>query len=185
VKKNMKISFSKISILIVLLTIIVIFSAKSNEHSDFDYVGFFKKKGSALQKDYHIPYGDDLSYWGTDKNTFFYKSLDEDGQYKAPYWTKGDFNKDSITDVCYLLFHNREENVDLFVFLSINQKNYQIYKVAPANKLMGVSTLKVSKKDYIANAIKLFEFEGHSNSYLWDKTTKGFVNLPKEYKIVK
>lgn len=134
-----------------------------------EYISFFKNYGDYLKNEYHIPFGDDLSYWGTDINTYFYKSTDNEGNYKAPYWTKGDFNDDGIIDRCYLLFNNSRKDVNLFVFLSTKDTRYRIIKVSSANKFMGVSTVKVKKNGYGVDAIKLFEFEGHGKSFVWDR----------------
>jgi hypothetical protein len=137
--------------------------------SNDEYKFFFEKYGDDLKNEYHIPFGDDLSYWGTDINTYFYKSTDNKGNYKAPYWTKGDFNDDGIIDRCYLLFHNSRNDVNLFVFLSTKDTMYRIIKVSSANKLMGVSTVKVTRKGCSVDAIDLFEFEGHGKTFVWHR----------------
>ena len=74
------------------------------------YVHFLSDHGGNLKDNYHLPHGDDLAYWGTDLNTYFYKTKDNDGKYKPPYLTKGDFNNDGIIDRAFILFRNDKEN---------------------------------------------------------------------------
>lgn len=147
----------------------------ANGNSLNSYETFLEKHGEVLLKEYHLPYGKDFSYWGTDKETFFYKSIDDEGSFKPPYWTKGDFNNDGFIDRCYLLFGNKEDKVDLFVFVSSSKDTYRAIKLASANKTMGVSTLKVQKGNAQIDSIKLFEFEGHATTYIWDESTNSFL----------
>ncbi len=160
-------SFDLIIICIVMIPMATSSCRNAKQRSSNEYISFFENYGGYLKNEYRIPFGDDLSYWGTDINTYFYKSTDNEGNYKAPYWTRGDFNDDGIIDRCYLLFHNGRNDVNLFVFLSTKDTMYRIIKLSSANKFMGVRTVKVTRKGCSVDAIDLFEFEGHGKTFVW------------------
>ena len=133
------------------------------------YRTFFSDHRTSILKDYNIPSGDQLSYWGTDKNTLFYKTLDGDGERKAPYWTNGDFNRDGYTDWAYILFSTNDD-ARLFVFISGSSKHYQIVDLGTATNTMGVSTDKLQCGKNVFDLIRFFEFEGHGSMVAWDSS---------------
>lgn len=137
--------------------------------ADEQYKIFYSKYSSKAVNNYRLPSGMDLSYWGIDRDTYFYKSTDNEGKVKAPYWTKGDFNEDGIIDRVYMLFSDTDDSVSVFVFLSKLGQGYKIFKLASANKHMGVRTVSGEELGKKQDVIKLFEFEGHAVLYLWDK----------------
>lgn len=153
----------------------------SAEQSHFDYSGFLKSHGAELLNDWHLPRGDDLSYWGTDRNTLPYLTTDDEGKTKDPWCTKGDFNTDGIADVAYMLFENTGKSGNLFVFISKGKETYEIHKVTHASKYEGVRTLKARKQNLTIPALKLFEFEGHAITYIWSEASKEFIELPEGY----
>jgi len=140
------------------------------------YEDFFNEFGSSVAGEYRLPSGADLSYWGSDTNTVFYKSIDDEGTQKPPYWTKGDFNRDGVTDRAYLLFKNSDSSVSLFAFVSRKEGGYDVVLVEPDGHLtMGVSTHVLSSGEPVIN---LFRFEGEGvASYIWRDTTKSFEAL--------
>ena len=149
--------------------------------SDTDeYITFYIENGTKLIRDYRLPKESDFSYWGTDLDTYFYKSIDYLGQTKPPYWTKGDFNGDGIIDRAYLLFNNKNNSVELFVFVSIKNE-YRIMNLSSANKNMGVSTVILDTDGMMKHALKLFEFEGHAILYLWDTTSNNFQKMSWQF----
>jgi hypothetical protein len=143
---------------------------------DDSYEQFFNEFGAGLAAEYRLPRGDDLSYWGSDPNTVFYKSVDDDRTSKAPYWTKGDFNADGRTDRAYLLFSNTDSSVSLFAFLSERGGGYNIVLVEPqCDMTMGISTHNLASGDAVIN---LFRFEGEGvASYVWRDAQNAFDML--------
>lgn len=133
-----------------------------------EYRNFLKKHGSELLQDYRLPVGNDFSYWGTDRNTFFYKSWDT-GEFKEPYWTKGDMNVDGVMDRCFILFHQNNKGAKLFCFISLNTEKYKILEVEEALNTMGVEFFKKFRDSPIPNQLLLFEFEGHGMAYVWSE----------------
>ncbi|MCK5689544.1 hypothetical protein KAI87_09765, partial [Myxococcota bacterium] len=53
------------------------------------YLSFFQAHQADLPEGTRLPAGEDLSYWGIDRNTIFYKTEDNEGNRKEPWWTKG------------------------------------------------------------------------------------------------
>ena len=157
--------------------------SESAEQSTFDYSSFLELHGAVLLKDWHLPHGEDLSYWGTNRDSFFYKSTENEGKYKEPWWTKGDFNADGIIDVAYLLFKNSEDYAFLFVFLSKDNSVYEMHRITRASKVEGVRTLRAKKQQHIIDALKLFAFEGHAITYIWNPHYNKFIKIPDDYSI--
>lgn len=163
---------------IVYFGIILVLSGCSildtNANQSINYEQKFKDLSEYVPTGYRIPVGTDLDYWGTDKNTYFYKTKDGDGNLKAPFWTKGDFNQDGFDDWVYILFRSNDDKADVFSFLSISPTKYIPKKIISVNKFMGVSTT-VSQFNNKLNLLKIFEFEGHGFLYRWDNGINAFV----------
>jgi len=175
--------YVKALFLIVSLLLNSVHFPASAEQSAFDYSSFLELHGADLLRNWHLPQGEELSYWGTNRNTFFYKSTENEGKYKEPWWTKGDFNSDGFVDVSFLLFKNSENKANLFAFLSKHKESYLIHDVHLANKLMGIRTLKAQKGDHVVDALKLFEFEGHAIIYIWNSHYDKFIEIPDGYSL--
>ena len=147
-----------------------------NDVSEVNYEQFFQRVAPDLIRSYRLPEGDDMSYWGVDSDSYFYKTLDDTGSEKAPYWTKGDFNGDGVIDRCYLLFSNTSDTVGLFAFISVEDGGYQVSLLEPnADMTMGISTHQIHSGEQIIN---LFRFEGHGvGSYIWRHDLDSFKFL--------
>ncbi len=121
--------------------------------------------GLTVLETYRVPRDSDLSYWGTDIDTYFYKTLDSDMDQKAPFWTKGDFNGDSRPDYLYILFHRKHDKAWLIGFMS-SEESYRPISIEPSDKTMAVETKK--------GLVKHFYLEGHGHALSWSKTEKKF-----------
>ena len=150
----------------------IVMSACSKKYIELTYVEFFNKYKNFEISGFRLPQGDDMSYWGTDKNTYLYKTTDDQGITKEPYWTKGDFNNDGIVDRAYIVFNKNDASAEVFSFVSIDTNSFMIMKISSAAKMMGISTVVKNKNEF---NIKLFAFEGHANQYKWNNKKKGFV----------
>ena len=162
-----------INLLFTVISILSFTSSSCANGISGSYPTFYDRYGGELTKNYRLPLGEDLSYWGTDTNSYFYKSKDDEGRFKEPYWTKGDFNSDGITDRVYILFGN-DNSAILYAFISTNKKEYKIIKVADVEKTMGAST-SFAKDGKIL--LKSFHFEGHAVEYIWDASKSIFKKV--------
>lgn len=162
-------SFRVIIITLFLLTACSVISPKNQLNKYKVFLGDEK-----IPYGYRLPMEDDLSYWGVDVNTYFYKTKDSDGAYKAPFWTNGDFNKDGIKDWAYIFFRQREA-ANVFVYISKSNGSYALKNVSPAKKNMAISTAITVKEDIL----QLFYLEGHGFSYCWNKELFEFVTCIK------
>ena len=150
------------------------FHASSHDGS-FDYPSFYLSHHESTLQDYRLPQGSDLSHWGEDVNSFFYKTVDDEGRRKEPYWTKGDFNGDGTIDVVYLLFHESSDQVLAFSFVSLDSRTYGVFRVSNSTKTMGLTTDKIARGGRATDVIRLFEFEGHTNHCrMWDRELNEF-----------
>ncbi len=143
---------------------------------------FIQQHGKEILKNYRIPEGQDLSYWGTDKNSYFYKSKDAFAKTKAPYWTNGYFNQDEILDYAYILFKRDHNKPFLIAFLSDTSTSYKSYIIDESEKTVCVATdsfdaikKKVNLHAYPKHIIQHFHLEGHGEIIYWDTDKKGFV----------
>ena len=133
--------------------------------SQTEYTEFLESKGAIVLETYRAPEGSDLSYWGTNTDTYSYKTLDSDGDRKAPYWTKGDFNNDSKPDYLYILFHRKHDKAWLIGFMSSSER-YRPISIEPSDKTMAIETIE--------GLARHFHLEGHGHALSWDKTEGNF-----------
>jgi len=122
-----------------------------------EYVKFIHQHGKEILKEYRIPEGGDLSYWGTDKNTYFYKYPDAFGNAKAPYWTNGYFNEDGTLDYAYILFKRDNSQPFLICFLSANS-SYKNYIIGESGKSMCAAT---DTFETIKDSVNLSKYPKH------------------------
>ena len=112
-----------------------------------------------------MPNGTDLSYWGTDRDTYFYKGIDSDLEEKAPFWTKGYFNDDDYPDYLYIMFHRVKNDAFLIGFMS-SSDGYESIVIEPSEKTMAIET-----KQKIAGH---YQLEGHGHGLKWNKNKAKF-----------
>ena len=79
--------------------------------TESEYLQFIESNGEVILETYRVPEGEDLSYWGMDRDTYFYKTLDSDLEAKAPYWTKGYFNNDGYLDLAFTVANSTSHKV--------------------------------------------------------------------------
>ena len=132
---------------------------------DSEYLQFIENHGGAILDTYRIPEGDDLSYWGTDSDTYFYKTLDSDLDEKAPFWTKGFFNSDAHPDYLFIMFNRANNKAFLMGFIS-SENGYESIVIEPSNKYMAVATKK--------NTVGHFHLEGHGHGLSWNENEAKF-----------
>jgi len=174
-----KIGIAKIFLSLFVISCFCCSQANVTNNKNDEYLVFLNTHGNPITENFHLPIGDDLSYWGTDPNTFFYKTTDNTDNHKAPYWTKGDFNYDGIIDRVYILFNNdRDNKAKIFAFVSKEKQFYNIKDLSYAQKNMGVSTIKLKRNQKTIDALKIFEFEGHAATYIWNVKSNNFVKFP-------
>ena len=140
-------------------------SGISRSASDKEYIEFFENNGESVLDSFRLPTGEDLSYWGIDKDTYFYKTLDSDLDTKAPYWTKGDFNGDNKPDYLYLLFQKTDNQAHLVGFIS-TQTSYETIMIEKSEKYMAVETKE--------NLARHFHLEGHGHALSWNESEARF-----------
>ena len=133
--------------------------------SDSEYLKIIESNGATILETYRIPEGADLSYWGTDRDTYFYKGLDSDLEEKAPFWTKGYFNDDEIPDYLYIMFH-RAKNEAFLIGLISSANGYESIVIEPSGKTMAIET-----KNNIAGH---YHLEGHGHGLKWNKNEAKF-----------
>ncbi len=152
---------------VILVGVVVTLIASENIHSasEKEYIEFITENGGAVFETYRLPTGEDLSYWGTDKDTYFYKTLDSDSEAKAPYWTKGYFNNDHDPDYLYILFQKSNNEARLVGFIS-SQKSYDRIMIEKSEKYMAVET-----KQKLAVH---FHLEGHGHALSWNDSEAKF-----------
>lgn len=176
--------------ILFVVTLGISFSVVAGEN---EYVSFFKSIGEGLVKDYRLPISSDMKYDWKKKEGYPYKTKDSSGKYKAPYWTKGDFNGDNKIDYAYILISRKNNEKQLITFLS-SDNNYvaiilgdsHIYEMGIATQEPGV-LLTASGKGYRppthedppqvdikTHAIAYFMFESAASIFIWDKTSKSF-----------
>jgi hypothetical protein len=143
----------------------ILASGKSYSASEKEYIKFIEKNGVQIFETFRLPKGEDLSYWGTDKDTYFYKTLDSDLETKAPYWTKGYFNSDNKPDYLYILFQKTNNEAHLIGFMS-SQNSYEKIMVEKSEKYMAVETKQ--------NLAVHFHLEGHGHTLSWNNSEVSF-----------
>lgn len=164
---------------LILIALLFITSGVSIA-GDKVYTDFIGKHGQSILKTYRLPTGGDLSYWGTNRDTYFYKVPDKPNVVKAPYWTSGLFNTDDRTDYVYILFRKEDNKAFLVCFLSIDG-GYESYVIGGSSKNMAVHTDLYEKiEDNVSmlkipkNIIQHFHLEGHGEIIYWDENEKKF-----------
>ncbi|RLA40552.1 MAG: hypothetical protein DRR06_17300 [Gammaproteobacteria bacterium] len=139
---------------------------KAHSANDKEYLEFIESNGVVVLETYRLPKGEDLTYWGTDRNTFFYKTKDSDLDHKAPYWTKGYFNDDSLPDYIYILFHRTQNEGFVIGFIS-SESGYRSVAIESSYKNMAIAT-----RD---KQLGHFHMEGHGHGLIWDNREENFV----------
>ena len=132
---------------------------------DSEYLQFLEKYGGEILNIYRIPEGADLSYWGSDRDTYFYKTLDSDLEEKSPFWTKGYFNSDGYPDFLFILFHRTSNQAFLIGFMSY-ETTYKSLIIEPSDKYMAVATKK--------NIAGHYHLEGHGQGLSWNEKDAKF-----------
>ncbi len=140
-------------------------SCTSHSASESEYIEFIEQNGVSVFETFRLPTGEDLSYWGTDKNTYFHKTQDSDLETKAPYWTKGYFNGDNKPDYLYILFRESNNEAHLVGFIS-SQDSYEKVMIEKSGKFMAVETKE--------NLAVHFHLEGHGHALSWNNTEARF-----------
>ena len=140
-------------------------SGPTHSASDSEYLQFLERHGGEILDSYRIPEGADLSYWGTDRDTYFYKTLDSDLEEKAPFWTKGNFNSDGHPDYLFILFRRANNQAFLIGFMS-SENTYKSLVIEPSDKHMAVAT-----KQNIAGH---YHLEGHGHGLSWNEKDEKF-----------
>lgn len=132
---------------------------------DSEYLRFIQKFGGSVLSTYRLPRDEDLSYWGTDRDTYFYKYLDSDLEEKAPFWTKAYINSDDHPDYLFIMFHQTTNEAFLIGFVS-SETGYKSVVIEPSSKYMAVATRE--------NAVGHFHLEGHGHGLLWNENERKF-----------
>jgi hypothetical protein len=145
------------------------------------YIDFISKHGKSILRTYRLPSGSDLSYWGTARNTYFYKIPNKPVEVKAPYWTRGYFNDDGLIDYIYILFKHEDNEAYLIGFLS-EGSIYKDYLIGRSSKSHAVHTdsinaikNEVKLKRYPKHIIQHFHLEGHGSIIYWNTVQKQFI----------
>ncbi len=141
---------------------------------DEPYIAFFKNHGKELHSKYTLPNEGHFSFWGTDRNTYIYKTTDDAGNYKPPYWTKGDFNFDGVVDRAYILFERATDKASVFVFVS-SRETYDIIRLASASEADGICTYIQETEKTVKYLLKHLTFDSHAIVYKWGYEEKKFV----------
>jgi len=173
----------------IILLLIALLSIKTAnaENNDAAYISFFNKTVTGLLPNFRYPQDSDLKYDWKAKDSYVYKTKDDEGKHKAPYWTKGLFNNDEVTDYVYILISNKDNLKYTYAFLS-KGKEYEVVLLDNTGKYeMGLATqdsgkvVTASGKGYWKptekdppevnvkrHAIAYFKFESAGSIFLWD-----------------
>ncbi len=132
-------------LIIAFILVLSIFSPSngrsSEPHSNDEiYISFYNRTVKHLLPQFRIPRTQDLKYAWSWKNSFVYKTTDNEKKYKAPYWTKGFFNGDDIIDFAYILINKNDNKKYLFAILSIGNQYKPILLQDEHDDEMGVAT---------------------------------------------
>jgi len=147
----------------VVLTALI--SGNVQSAPDSEYLQFIKKHGESILGTYRLPTGEDLSYWGTDRDTYFYKYLDSDLEQKGPFWTKAYINNDEHPDYLFIMFHRVTNKAYLIGFVS-SDNGYESIVIEPSAKYMAVATKE--------NKVGHFHLEGHGHGLSWNEKKREF-----------
>ena len=148
------------------LILLSLLTVEAQGASDSEYLQFIAENGAIVLETYRTPDGDDLEYWGTDRDTYFYKTLDSDLDQTAPFWTKGYFNNDDVPDYVYILFHRTHSEAYVVGFISFGDR-YRIVMIEPSSKVMAVETR--------GSELGHYHLEGHGHGLIWNESEKSFV----------
>ncbi|MDH3975933.1 MAG: hypothetical protein OEV42_16790 [Deltaproteobacteria bacterium] len=186
-------AFTLLIVLIILSVSQIGEAKKVEEKNDNIYLSFYKKTVSELLPEYRLHDEEDYqSYW-KHKNSYVYKTKDDEGNYKAPYWTKGFFNEDETIDFAYILINKQNNKKYLFAIVSEGEK-YKAIQLGEGNNLeMGIATqqkgkiLTASGKGYWEptkddppevfvkrNAVSYFMFESAASLFIWNEKDRNF-----------
>jgi len=186
-------SFASLMVILFISISHVGIAEEIQNNSDDLYLSFYKKTVSRLLPNYRLPQERDYKTYWKHKNSYIYKTKDDEGKYKAPYWTKGFFNEDGKIDYAYILIKKNDGKKYLYAILS-RKENY-VAKLLDDNFEieMGVATqlkgwvVTVSGKGYREpskddppkvyvknNAIAFFHFEGAGSIFLWNEKDDAF-----------
>lgn len=161
------------------------------------YKSFFNEH-KGLVPEYRLPTEKDFkSYW-LYTNSYPYKTTDYTHQYKAPYWTSGDWNSDGVVDYAYILCHKATSEKFLYSFTSEKMSFSTALLSGPFKEEMAVATetdfnpvsgnfeegplnIKDAKRISVRDSIAFFYLEGAGWVYVWDEAIKKF----HKYKVAK
>ncbi len=161
--------------------------------ADKPYLTFFNETVSELLSGYRLPSERDFKDYWTYFDSFVYKTEDDEGNHKAPFWTKGDFNDDGQLDYCYILIEEESGIQSFFGFIS-SESGYRVLLLDDGlESEMGLATqmpgelLTASGKGYSPatsddpplvrvehQAIAFFHFESASSVFIWDQEKQEF-----------
>ena len=177
----------------ILLSVLIFLLSLPALAIDNEYVSFFNSTGKHLVIDYRLPISSDMKQAWKAKDSYTYKTKDSSGNYKAPYWTSGDFNGDQKIDYAYILVSRSSNENQLIVFISseidyiaIKLGNSHNYEMGVATQIPEVLTT-ASGKGYWPptsddppqvtikrHAISYFMFESAASVFIWDDNKKTF-----------
>ena len=151
--------------IVIRVIFITLYAGSVFSASDLEYLQFIKNNGAMVLQTYRVPEEQDLSYWGSNRDTYIYKTRDSDSEKKAPYWTKGYFNADKQPDYLYILFHRAQNKAHLIGFMSTTS-GYESISIEPSSKYMAVATKQ--------NVVGHYHLEGHGHGLSWNEKESKF-----------
>lgn len=163
---------------------------------DRAYLAFFEQTAAPLVPGYRLPAPSDFKNYWTYFDSFAYQTKDDSDSTKAPYWTKGDFNSDGITDFAYILIRDADTSKALFGFVS-NRDRYDVVpldqdfdaEMALATQQRGSFTTAAGKGYWEPtpeqpatirvekHAIAFFMFESAASLFVWDPSGRRFRRI--------
>ena len=165
----------------------------AQENNDSAYISFYDKTVNQLLPCCRIPVDNDFRHAWKLKDSYVYKTTDDEGKYKAPYWTKGYFNQDDIIDFAYVLINKENQKKLLYAIISEEDGYKAILLEGAHDEEMGLATqesgvfLTASGKGYWeptkedpskinikGHAISYFAFESAASVFVWNESTHSF-----------
>jgi hypothetical protein len=163
--------------------------------SDSAYITFFRRVAAPLVSGYRLPrVGDFKDYWSY-FDSYIYKYEDDRHVAKAPYWTKGDFNNDGITDYAYILIRETDRAKALFAFVSdgnhytsslldqgfdemgLATQDSGTFKTAAGKGYFPVTPTQPATIHVEKHAIAFFMFESAGSLFAWDARMRKLVRV--------
>jgi len=179
--------------LVTILVLVGVNVASAQDNNDSNYISFYNKTVAHLLPNYRLPIESDMKHDWTLKGSYVYKTKDNEGKHKAPYWTKGLFNHDKIVDYAYILLNKKNQRKYLFAIVSTTNGYKSVLLEGAHDDEMGLATqdagefMTASGKGYWEpskddpalinlkwNAISYFAFESASSLFVWDETVGDF-----------